>query len=292
MKRFAERWHWLLALGVGCAEPYESLPSDVAARRGDAGGSLDGGFLGRDARVEPDADGDEGGRPLTIPDAGTSADTGSTPPVDPAYCTGWTYCDTFEGTGNIPWRSESDGPLAMTEVSALRAKSGKFALRGYRTQATTNWAEIVFKDASIQQCEYDVFVPDSPGAASADVGVAYASLNGAPPYTFRPEPFQIYFDANGIKLWEYHYGLNAVAPTFVRQPVRDVWHHMAVELTLGNTGAIGSKASLAASAQAPESRQLTFSETSYTTINFGVGLTNEQNGIADIEVYIDNVRCK
>jgi hypothetical protein len=292
MKRLVERWPWVFALGVGCAEPYDSLPSDVVGQRADAGVLSDGGFMAKDSGSGPDAGSNDSGGLLTVTDAATSTDGGDSNAADPTYCNGWTYCDMFEGTGNIPWRSESDGPLAKTEISPLRAKSGKFALRGYRTQATTNWAELVLRNVNITQCEYDVFVVNSPNAAAADTEVAYINLNGAAPGKYPPFPIEVYFDIDGIKLWEYHNSKNSVAPTFARQPFRDIWHHMTVELIQSNVGLIGSKASLAAGVQVAESRSHAFEAIPYTTVDFAVGLAYDTKGIADVEVYIDNVRCK
>jgi hypothetical protein len=302
MKRLGVSWHLAMALGIGCAEPYESLPSDAIVKRVDAGGLLDGGFTvnesgsgpdaGTSADSGPDAGGGDSGVVAVAPDAGTSADSGGNEFNDAIYCKDWTYCDTFEGSGNIPWQSNSSGPSAKTEISASHAKSGTYSLRGYRTQTTTDWAELLFNSAAIQQCEYDVLVPNTPGTSAAFVEVAYFSLNGALPDNYLPNPVQIFFTSTGIRLSEYHYGQFNNAVRFLRQPVRDAWHHMGVELTRSNTGATGSKASLAAGVQGPESRVLSFSEIAYTNVNFAIGLTYDDTATANIEVYIDNVRCK
>jgi hypothetical protein len=274
MKHLSIRWIALGALVVGCAERYESQPIAAVPLQSDAGPQVD-------STSEPT----DGGT-SAVPDA---ANDGSSP----TYCSGWTFCDTFEGTGNIPWRSRSDGPLAKTEISALRANSGSFALRGYRTAPTIDGAELVFAAKILQRCEYDVLIANNADASRALIEPAYLGLSSAPEGEFYFQyPVRLEFGPDSIGFNAFYSGRQTSAPDFARKLIRDIWHHMALELTLGNAGIIGSKVFLTANTQAAESRELTFSEIYYSGVNFAIGLTGERTSATGAEVFIDNVRCR
>jgi hypothetical protein len=248
--------------------------------------------------------------PRAIPDdaaaaADASVDSAATDgaPRDSAvantpFCNGWTYCDDFEGGGNIPWQFSRVG-IATMQIENGIANSGISALRNRRPTAGPTQASLSFSlqyspaNAPYLTCEYDVYWAGAALGLGQDYTLSRFNVLGLPNgYT----EFQsaVFGSDNGSAYARWRTVLNGT-PAGSRLAAGGrlqsaVWYTVTTKI-VASGGAVSSLNVAYNSSSGNGSAASMTPSLRYGSIVFDLGVL-ELGNTAVTDVYYDNVRCR
>jgi hypothetical protein len=234
-------------------------------------------------------------------DVGVDAGAIDSAVANTPFCNGWTYCDDFEGGGNITWELYKVGNASIAVVGGI-ANSGTKAVRHQRPvggPGAVNEASFYFTPqyspahGDFLTCEYDVYyASDIPsgttdhhlsgfrmlgltgGYSEFQAGIVSANLGG-----FNSRWFTV---KNGV-----FSGVRSLNITSAR---KNTWYTVTSKV-LVKGGAVGTVSTDIKSNLGSNSTGYFFTPVSYGSNLFGIGVYEEGASLVS-DVYFDNVRCR
>jgi hypothetical protein len=250
----------------------------------------------------------------TVDDTGTRADTGtgleldaSTPrdgatsasdsgadaaTIDsgpPNYCVGWTYCDSFDGDGNITWAYENSGTdvlYQLVDSPDRKSPSRRFS----RPQSKTQTGTMKFTGA-ISECEFDSYIIDTFYNTATSLQIASLHIGQDPRLT---TPIAIALSKDGIR-GHFQFDTQMGDTSYFDPPrTRGTWLHFTMKISPSGNNLAASQLSVAPPSNVTDTKMLQFAQISYSpaTVSFSMGIVAEPTGSAEVDLTIDNVRCR
>jgi hypothetical protein len=210
-----------------------------------------------------------------------------------SYCSGWTYCDTFDGDFTIAdWQIDTVGIQVAMSVSTARARSGTHSLLATRA-ADGGDDTIGYKlQRSVKECEFDMFLTDTFGNTSTyELAIAALTLKSTP--FGDVEAMQTVFAEDGMwGRWQAvgNSSIGQRAPALALQPTRDQWVHVA--MTIGGGQSISTSVLTVTNATGSETKTLSLPSVAFSSTDFTIGLYVQMGFGPNVEIYYDNVRCR
>jgi hypothetical protein len=214
------------------------------------------------------------------------------------YCSGWTYCDTFDGDFVMPWSAELYGTGATIGPSTMRAVSGNQSLHAHRDAGRTenDGALYVLRREDFTECEFDIFVDDTFSAATPDLYVAFLKL-GSPAYYYI-EAAALFFDQLGTgghwssQVDKTTASIGAYSELYQVQPSRGQWLHAAIKYVFDSGQVAGNQLTVGAIRGPNESKTSTFPAAyAFDSRNLTIGVY-ASSSTEPLDAFFDNVRCK
>jgi hypothetical protein len=242
----------------------------------------------------------------TTSDAATDAGPGDSANANTPFCQGWTYCDDFEGGGNINWNVYTFGTTSIG-IATGTASSGTKAIRHQRPiggPGTVNEGSMYFAPqipgpavTSSLTCEYDVYYASAVPTGTTDhslSGFRMLGLSGG--YTeVQAGIVSAYQGGLDVRWFAVQNGMNTGGRSLpIVAVTRNKWHTVRSVVLLadmsGNNTINGGGVEID-SAPGVGTGKFSFSPVTFRDMTFGIGVYEEGASLPS-DVYYDNVRCR
>lgn len=195
---------------------------------------------------------------------------------------GVTFCDDFEGAGNIPWRTLTTGNATVT-VDSARPHDGKHSMHANRpTAAGRDSAYQVFSSpTTLRSCEFDAYATSTTTTYASVFNLVFDKVS--PPYT----SYSIGLQAGG-SISEY--GERGAADAsynakYLGAFAFDTWTHVRLEFDWDPS------APVVRYSVAGTNSTFAISPPPVSATEVSMGLTFQSGTGTGSEVFIDNVAC-
>jgi hypothetical protein len=224
----------------------------------------------------------------------TSDPQDSGPPTDvreQAFCRGWSYCDDFEGAGNMKWSRVGARANARVSVSRSRARDGAQSLAILRPAGSVDFA-FLEAEGKLKECEFDVLVSNVFSGKSPALEFAYIQTSHS---TYGVEKINRANVGGGGFYRQYRGDQNSItetAPTGSGSHL-ERWVHVGMSVGFADNATASATGFFSFTDLPPEISPGVFwvPPLPVAVMKFGIGVYETKAQTA-VEMYVDNVRCR